>query len=678
MKIKISLSVKTAFLVMIISFFAIVGISYFSYSESKKIFIKHSEELLSKNLDKYSFFIKEEINKLKKNALFLSNSPSLQGMMRAYKDHYRYDEKTNQTYSQYKTQVATILKLLLKQNPQYFQTRILNDGGIELIKFIRQDGKIIQVPEKKLQNKSNMKYYKEIIKTKPNQIYISHINLNKEYNKIEFPIKPTIRVASFILKNNKPIGITIINADVAKLFKYKELRSLKDEKTYILNQKGEYLFDYDNPKKEFGFEFGKNYSVFSEMPELKKFFKSTKNVFTYIDHKHGIILKAKKVFLTPDRYIVIVKTTSTSIFKEKAKDYLKRLFIVIIIITILITLFTVILVNILTKPIKHLTHIANNIAKTKGKKEVKINIKTNDEIGELAKSINIMLKRLIQSKKEIENFAEKLEKEVEKKTKELKEINENLQKMVDEKIKEIREKDKVLSHQNKLAAMGEMIGAVAHQWRQPLNSLAINIQMLEDLYDAGELDRKALKEIIEKNMNTIKFMSNTIDDFRNFFRKDKEKTLISLKELIEKTISLQSAQLKNHNIQIKTDIEDIMIKVYKNEFMQVILNLISNAKDAIEEKRKENYFEGIIQIKAKKDKNNIVISIKDNGQGISKNTMERIFEPYFTTKEEGKGTGMGLYMVKEIIERMGGEISVRNTDEGAEFIIILKDDNETE
>jgi len=253
------------------------------------------------------------------------------------------------------------------------------------------------------------------------------------------------------------------------------------------------------------------------------------------------------------------------------------------------------------------------------------------------------------------------------------ELNKSLEDKIQKRIEEIRKKDQILLHQSKLAAMGEMIGAIAHQWRQPLNALAINIQMLEDLYEDGALDKETLQEIIEKNMQIIQFMSITIDDFRNFFRKDKEKIEFDIKEVIEKTLNLQRPQLRNHNIHIESDLESIKIKGFKNEFMQVILNIISNAKDAIEEKRnREGKFEGFIKIKTYKKESEIIIEIEDNGGKIPDDIKNRVFEPYFTTKEEGKGTGMGLYMTKKIIERMNGTIEIENIKGGAKFIIKIK------
>jgi signal transduction histidine kinase len=320
--------------------------------------------------------------------------------------------------------------------------------------------------------------------------------------------------------------------------------------------------------------------------------------------------------------------------------------------------------------------VANKIAKTKGKEHIDINIKSNDEIGELATNFSIMVDALDSSKKEIEDFASKLEIEVHKKTKELQEINKNLQKIVQDKLKEVRDKDKVLIQQSKMAAMGEMIGAIAHQWRQPLNALGLNIQMLEDMVEDDECTEENIQKFIERNMETIQFMSQTIDDFRNFFRKDKEIVEFDIKEGIENTLKLQNAQLNDHNIEVITKLTPISIKGYKNEFMQIILNIISNAKDSILEKReKENSnFTGKISIENKIDDNKVIIEISDNGLGIPDELKERIFEPYFTTKEEGKGTGIGLYMVKEMVERMNGKIELVESEKenGAKFRLIFE------
>ena len=668
-----SISLKISLLVMFVSLIGIGILSYISFEQAKKIFIENSQNVLNQDLKEYTNFIKNRINKLLYDIKIFSLNPSTQGYIRAYVSKYKYDEKTNKTFNQYQRELKSIISLILKQNPTYFQIRIIDaKNGDELLKLVKMGQKIINIADEDLQNKWNTEYVQYSLKLKKTDTYISKINLNREFNTIEFPIKPTIRVAKALYLNNQKVAISVINANIKKLFKFDRLRMRKEIKTFIANSDGYYIFNETNPQKEFGFEFGREYKITDDYPFLKPLFNSKKTKVTAV--KDNLILVARKIYYAPDKFLVILKITTPSIFEEKSDEYIQTLIIAVLLIVLVISILTTILVREVTKPIIKLTNIANKIAKTKGEEHINIDINTNDEIGKLAKSFKVMLDSLIESKKEIENFANKLEKEVEKKTKELKEVNKNLEKMVKKQVEEIRKKEQALTQQSKLAAMGEMIGAIAHQWRQPLNALAINIQLLEDLYEDGVLDSKTLKELVQKNMETIQFMSNTIDDFRNFFRKDKEKVEFDIKEAIEKTIELQKAQLSNHNIKIITNLEPIIkFKGYKNEFMQVILNLISNAKDAIVEKNRE----GVIKISSKKEEDKIIIEIEDNGGGIPENLIDRIFEPYFTTKEEGKGTGMGLYMVREIINRMNGKISVTNTKEGAKFTIILKENSES-
>jgi len=249
-----------------------------------------------------------------------------------------------------------------------------------------------------------------------------------------------------------------------------------------------------------------------------------------------------------------------------------------------------------------------------------------------------------------------------KKTKSLFEIyKKDLEHKIDIAIKENLQKDKILQEQSKLAAMGEMIGAIAHQWRQPLNSLALNIQLLVEDYLDKKVDEKYLENFEEKQMEIIKFMSKTIDDFRNFFKIKKEKETFSAKKTIKEVLNLVNAQLKNNNITIEVKGDDFEINGYKNEFQQVILNLINNAKDAILEK---NINDGKITIIIENNK----IIIEDNGIEISEKIANRIFEPYFTTKDTN-GTGIGLYMSKNIIEKMDGKLYLNISNNKKQFII---------
>ncbi len=234
-----------------------------------------------------------------------------------------------------------------------------------------------------------------------------------------------------------------------------------------------------------------------------------------------------------------------------------------------------------------------------------------------------------------------------------------------------REQEQVMIEQSKMAAMGEMISAIAHQWRQPLNALALYIQDVQGAYEHGEIDETYVDGMVSKSMRQIEFMSSTIDDFRHFFTPNKEKERFSVTEQIKKSIDLIRPQLKAHQIDISLEDEDAIIWGLPNEYQQVALNLINNAKDAIlERQERECEFKGYIKIKVIRDREELQMTFSDNGGGIDASILHKIFEPYFTTKFPKKGTGVGLYMVKEIIERhYNGSVDVENGREGAQFII---------
>ena len=246
----------------------------------------------------------------------------------------------------------------------------------------------------------------------------------------------------------------------------------------------------------------------------------------------------------------------------------------------------------------------------------------------------------------------------------LKEANRGLESAVKLKTEENVKQQQMLQEQSKLAAMGEMIGAIAHQWRQPLNALGLSIQNLEYDFNDGHVDKAFIKEYVKKNKDTIGFMSQTIDDFRNFFRVDKLKEEFGVIDAIEETVAIQEASLKKYGIVLNIIGKDFTLYGFRSEFQQVILNIITNAAYELKNQDIKNPKIEIILL----DK---MISINDNAKGISPKILDRIFEPYFTTKEQGDGTGIGLYMSKIIIEEnMNGKLSVKNLKQGgASFIL---------
>ncbi len=257
---------------------------------------------------------------------------------------------------------------------------------------------------------------------------------------------------------------------------------------------------------------------------------------------------------------------------------------------------------------------------------------------------------------------------LEDRNKELETLNETLEVKIAKEVKKSQEGQFLLIKQARLAAMGEMIANIAHQWRQPLNALGIIVQDFKMAYNYGELDKAYVEDGVAKSMALVKHMSKTIDDFRNFFSPNKQKENFSIAKKINDTIDFIAASFENNEIELIVSLEDdSFVEGYPNEFVQVILNIVSNAKDAIVSNGVQN---GFVKINISKTNDYSKIEITDNGGGVPLDIIDKAFDPYFTTKE--KGTGIGLYMSKVIIEdNMGGSIKIESKDGQTTVTILL-------
>ena len=248
-------------------------------------------------------------------------------------------------------------------------------------------------------------------------------------------------------------------------------------------------------------------------------------------------------------------------------------------------------------------------------------------------------------------------------------------------ISDIKRKEKLLSEQTKLAAMGEMIGNIAHQWRQPLNIISITASGTRLKKEMDLLSDEMLVDALKSISETTEHLSNTIDVFKDFLKENKEKSLFNLSQNIQNNISIIETILNENHIRLDLDLDnDIYIYNFANEFSQAIINILHNASDAINFKIEKNDLR-VIKISTKQVKDDVIIEIIDNAGGIDSEVINKIFEPYFTTKHQFQGTGLGLYMTHKIIQTsMKGKITVCNhhfTFEnkeyyGALFKIILK------
>ena len=273
--------------------------------------------------------------------------------------------------------------------------------------------------------------------------------------------------------------------------------------------------------------------------------------------------------------------------------------------------------------------------------------------------------------KQIEKFLNTYNSQVEQKTAELKNLNKTLTKRVLEEVRNSKDQEQLLIQKSKFIALGEMISHIAHQWRQPLSELSAIMMTIKFKYNLGKLDSDSMQNKAQEAEHILEYMSKTIDDFREFFMPSREKKEFFAQEAVDAVMNIIGTTVKQRNISLHVKIaKDEKIFGHKNEFEQVLLNLITNAKHILVS---EEINKPTIEIDLISDKTYTYLSIRDNAGGIKVEPIEKIFEPYFTTKEDSGGTGIGLYMSKLIIEKnMGGLLMVTNDDKGAKFTIRLK------
>ena len=314
----------------------------------------------------------------------------------------------------------------------------------------------------------------------------------------------------------------------------------------------------------------------------------------------------------------------------------------------------------------------NDVNKIIIKETLKLNNKNNEQIEEIVKISFIVLLLVLIVSFILSNMIKKIFQDYNHK---LSDLNVSLAHRIKEEITASKEKDNLIYHQSKMASMGEMIGNIAHQWRQPLSIISVGATGLKLQKEYGLLTDKFFIDTCDTINHNAQYLSKTIDDFKNFIKNDRDKVKFNLEENIDSFLSLVNSSIKNHQINIELNTEkDLIINGYPNELTQCFMNLFNNAKDALDDIKTEKY----LFISTTVESNQVLISFKDNAGGIDEKLIHNIFEPYFTTKHKSQGTGLGLSMTyKIIVEGMAGTIDIKNSEflyknekfRGAEFII---------
>lgn len=314
----------------------------------------------------------------------------------------------------------------------------------------------------------------------------------------------------------------------------------------------------------------------------------------------------------------------------------------------------------------------SNMSKAELEKQTELEDILDNELEFIIKAsasivVFVVILSLLLSRK-INHIFSQYQLEVQKRTDELEKLNESLEQRVSDGLKAHREKDKMLIQQSKMAEMGDMLSMIAHQWRQPLNQMSYLFMNIESAYEYKELTKEYLDDKLKEGNTLLEFMSVTIDDFRNYFRPDKDKEFVLVSDVVNTSVTLmqKSLELSGVKVELESYGRDLT-HIYKNEFIQVMLNLIKNAKDVLVEKKVSN---PKIIITSRCEKEKLVVEVCDNGGGVDEKVIDKIFDPYFSTKDNQSGTGLGLYMSKMIIEEhLNGKLSLRNSKNGACFKI---------
>jgi len=266
----------------------------------------------------------------------------------------------------------------------------------------------------------------------------------------------------------------------------------------------------------------------------------------------------------------------------------------------------------------------------------------------------------IHQRRQIEMMNVTLEKKIIEKTAQLRELNDNLQERVEEEVSENRKKDRILIQQSRFSEMGEMIENIAHQWRQPLNTITLLTANAQFKHQLGKLEDDEFERTFNEIESLMQYLSQTINDFRSFFQPDRERANFNLEDTISRSLTLTEASFEYNHIKVHKKIDQLNIKYlgFPNELSQVFLNILNNSRDAMIE---QNVKKKNVLFRLRQESKKIIIQINDNAGGLPENIISKIFDPYFTTKTGTKGTGLGLSMCKEIIEgHMNGTLSASN------------------
>lgn len=639
------------------------------------------------------------------NIAILFKNASMKGWEYAYSN---ISEATELILNKYNTQNLTKEELIFEANElkklSYYETKKLGEISYEKLKRIYDLYNVLGLVEKPID-------VSEFIFKPDNNLIISNIEKNflNEKEILNLCIVPNYMPYSDVV-DGKFIGfvadyMALVENSIKKPIKFVQTKSIAESFTFIKEKKCDILPMAIKTKEREGYlSFTKSYlnlplvlitksgEIFTDdLRNLKNkkvsivdnyvFFNTLKNKYKNIEFVKVKNLDEGFEKVLNDENFAHIDFMQSSWYKIQT-DYMSKLQISAKLdesedISIAVLKENTVLSNILDKAVLSIdkassTEILNKWVIKDNKKEFNYNL-----LLQISFVVFIIFSLGVYRQILLNKANKRLKYLVDLKTKKLQNVNKRLSIRIKRILEKSQQKDRILAQQQKMVSMGQMIENIAHQWRQPLSVISTNASAIKLKKEMNLLKDDELIKTVEQIVNTSKYLSQTIDDFRYFFRPQKDKEIFSLASCIKKCLDLINENFVQNNIKIIYKLEDINVIGYETELIQVLINILNNSKDAFVQ---NNIDKKLIFITLKEINKKVHIEIYDNALGVSQNILDKVFEPYFTTKYKSSGTGIGLYMSKEIVTRhMDGDIFMDNYEftyenekyKGAKLSIVL-------
>lgn len=575
-----------------------------------------------------------DIKNLSDDAQYLIGTPPIMGIPRAIKNG-GIDPLDNSKLGTWKIRLATIFSELIRAKPNYRQIRYIGiaDSGKELVRVDRKGSLIKAINENDLQQKGNTPYFKNAIQINPGEIYLSDITLNREFEKISEPYMPVIRAAAPIYFEEKLFGLLVINMSLDGIFDQLIRNTPRELTPYVTNEDG-YFLAHPNKKMTYGFDLGNENRIQNIYPDFDPLENNDLRDIEILLENDRDVLHTVKTHFDPtqqERFFAVMLVTSKKNLQSKSALLRQQSFTITGILVVLSLIIAAVLASRLMRPLKLISIASEDLAN--GRHVSNLPIESAGEIGELARSFENMLCQL------------------------------------EDKERELIISQGYVHHANKMASLGEMAASMAHEINSPIQAIKLIAQRVQR-HLKKDMSADDIHSSMEKITGSINKISGIIDSLRNVSRNSTDDSFLDTRigDFVGDTVNMTEERFQVNNVHFEVNYHDIsentLIQCQRLQISLVLINLVNNAYDAIQAMEDK-----WITINIRKISDKIQFSVTDSGKGISKDIVERIFEPMFTTNEIGKGTGLGLNISRDIASKHNGLLYVDKDCINTRFIL---------